>query len=278
MPLLPCAWNIAGLKRARQGTKLTSSGESNKPTTICKVTMPKILTWNTLKALRERAAFVKAIEFDACALQECEADVLREEMTSLSVPSAKLPHKHVALLSPHEVYDFEVHPEYSNSIGGVVDAPVPFYFVSLWTWNNSGKKGYGKPFFSSYPAMANKMVSYFFERRQGLPFVVAGDFNMSTGYISPAANEAIKLCAENIERWKSELGIVSAYHRYTGDELGLERHKTWHVTDRQAAKGQIPHHIDYIFGPSEAEVSLCRMGGRWGSDHSQLIAEIEFPH
>jgi len=37
--------------------------------------MAKILTWNTQKALGKRAAFIKAVDFDACALQECEANV-----------------------------------------------------------------------------------------------------------------------------------------------------------------------------------------------------------
>jgi hypothetical protein len=136
--------------------------------------MTKILTWNTKKALNRNSAFVEAIAFDACALQECEADVLRQKMTSISVPTQNQSHKHVALLSPHEVYDFDTHPKFCNSVGGVLDAPEPFYFVSLWTWNNSGAKN-GNSWFSSYPKMANEMVSYFHERRQGLPFVVAGE-------------------------------------------------------------------------------------------------------
>ena len=237
--------------------------------------MTKILTWNTQKALNRRSAFVKAVSFDACALQECEANVLRQEMTSISVSARNQSHKHIALLSPHEVYDFDTHPEFGNSVGGVVDAPEPFYFVSLWTWNNSGTKS-GKSWFSSYPKMANEMVSFFHERRQGLPFIVAGDFNMSTGYLSPSANEAISLCEGNVARWNESYDIASVYHRYTGDALGIERHKTWHVTEKQARKGQIPHHIDYIFAPSDAEVSMCRLGETWGSDHSQLIAEFNF--
>ena len=72
-----------------------------------------------------------------------------------------------------------------------------------------------------------------------------------------------------------ELGLVSAYHRYTGEPHGIERTPTHYWRWQETS----PFHIDYCFVPRSWRIERVEVGGfdEWKelSDHRPLIVDVD---
>jgi exodeoxyribonuclease-3 len=110
--------------------------------------------------------------------------------------------------------------------------------------------------------------------------VVAGDANNSVVWDKPgkASNFA------NLAAALGSKGLVSAYHRHRGVELGAEGEPTLYWRDRR--QDGLRYHIDYCFIPEPwlPAVTEVRVGdferwvGRGLSDHVPVIVELDTAH
>jgi len=105
------------------------------------------------------------------------------------------------------------------------------------------------------------------------PTVVAGDFNNSKVWDEPGKPRNWMNTVEAMERH----GLVSAYHRFFGEEQGEESRATlwwkW-STDKH-------FHIDYCFVPADWDITQVWVGGPddWlrkgdGSDHAPVVVDL----
>jgi endonuclease/exonuclease/phosphatase family metal-dependent hydrolase len=100
--------------------------------------------------------------------------------------------------------------------------------------------------------------------------VILGDFNASGGFRS----------SRNVRNWKellgltNELGLISAYHEYTGESFGGEKLHTHFQRGSDA-------HLDYCFIPQawRSKIAKVTVGSseEWRSlsDHMPLIVDIK---
>lgn len=104
------------------------------------------------------------------------------------------------------------------------------------------------------------------------PLVVAGDFNHSASF-----DEKLRPRRrfERSNRVLEQAGLVSAYHRSTGEGFGEESKQTlWFAGGRH-------RHIDFVYVPSSWEVRTVWLGdqagwnhARTGSDHAPVVVDV----
>ena len=98
------------------------------------------------------------------------------------------------------------------------------------------------------------------------PTVIAGDMNCYKGQ----SGETKRYSIQAIFDFLSEMGIVSAYHDQTGEELGKENSATYY----HQFKENLPFFIDYTF--SNLPLKSYKLG-EWNksiSDHVSQFIEI----
>ena len=103
-----------------------------------------------------------------------------------------------------------------------------------------------------------------------LPMVAAGDFNSS-----PCVQGQERASRRFVERMRDELGLVSAYHHFTGEAPGEETRATYYHYWKESN----PFHIDYCFLPETwmdrlTGVEVGTFGGWRQSDHRPLTVDI----
>ena len=141
----------------------------------------------------------------------------------------------------------------------VVHAPQPlFVFVGVWT-----HPPYNKVAWSAMTACVTAA--------DGLPVVAAGDFNSS-----PRVQGQERDSERFLERMRDELGLVSAYHHFTGEAPGEETSATYYHHWKESN----PFHIDYCFLPETwmdrlAGVEVGTFGGWPQSDHRPLTVDFD---
>ncbi|MCY3657235.1 MAG: hypothetical protein OXG95_11595 [Chloroflexi bacterium] len=208
----------------------------------------------------ESLGLLNRLGADLVALQECRrpdghdasviwrGDYLRQGSAVVST-SAALP-----------IEALEIPLLHSTVVPVVVQASEPFMFVSVWTHPR-----YHEVAWDAMRSCATEA------HRLGVPIVAAGDFNVSPG-VGGQERTALRF----VERMRDELGLVSAYHHFTGDALGEEASDTHYWLFKQSR----PFHIDYCFLP---EAWLDRLTGvevgtfeDWTqSDHRPLTVDLE---
>ncbi len=220
----------------------------------------RVTSWNCYKGKRvdSTVGLLAPLRADLVTLQECR----RPDGESTSVIwRGKYPLQGVAVVSTQPELRLEpvdipsLHP---TVVPVIVHAPKPFMFVGVWTH---------KPF----NPVAWKAMSACFAKADGLPVVAAGDFNSSPGVIG---QELTSL--RFLKRMQDELGLVSAYHHFYGEEPGDETRASYYHLWNESK----PFHIDYCFVP---ESWLDRLVGMeignftdWPeSDHRPLTVDIK---
>ena len=118
-----------------------------------------------------------------------------------------------------------------------------------------------------------RAVGLWAERIVEQPTIIAGDFNANACWDHqhrPDRNFSA------LARRLGELGLVSAYHAFFGEELGNESRATFHLYRHKDR----PFHLDYCFIPKSwlprlrsVEVGSRRKWGKW-SDHLPVIADL----
>ena len=101
------------------------------------------------------------------------------------------------------------------------------------------------------------------------PALFLGDFNLWVGL----QNASLADRSRRIHQKISSYGLQSAYHKYTGDEIGKEEHLTW-----EGSNGNT--HIDFIFASSDMEIYQAVIEhpprrARKYRDHSAVVATFK---
>ena len=123
--------------------------------------------------------------------------------------------------------------------------------------------------FTSYHRILMESLARFCPAACTVPTIFAGDLNTSTGVRNQ--EESHPAFVEKA----AELGLVSAYHRQTGERFGRESTPTYLDGSRKG----MGFHIDYCFVSGDLlESTRVRIPrpGEWpsGSDHLPVIAEV----
>lgn len=142
-----------------------------------------------------------------------------------------------------------------------VDGPRSFSLLAVWTQKEAG-----------YVRGMEQVLSGYADLFSGGPVVVAGDLNSNAIWNrKDRGYNHSDLVGE-----LADLGLVSGYHAYFGEEHGQESRPTHHWRRNPEA----PYHIDYCFVPSGwieelecVEVLDLPEGSRL-SDHLPLVVQF----
>jgi exodeoxyribonuclease III len=231
----------------------------------------RLITWNCrVGGFRRKAQYVATLRRDILAVQEVEpiddATVFAGDTEPTfrdRVGDPNYPRRAIGTFS------------YTDTILRPVDREAPlfsfrryeathrglsFNVVAVWPWQTKSVK-------TAYRQVHEGLVlhaRWIGER----PTVVLGDFNANASFKGKNWPDLAALL--------SQLGLVSAYHQYFGQEPGQERCPTYFHRCRQDA----PFHLDYCFIPRDwvPSVSSVQVGAYadWHkiSDHVPLIVDL----
>jgi endonuclease/exonuclease/phosphatase family metal-dependent hydrolase len=217
----------------------------------------RIATWNIQKGLDGYWAALEALAADVITVQECGADTEAQAADRSGWTccwQSGTWHKGLAVMahSPYAIVEREEQEPWAVSV--IVDGPTRFRFIGFWAMT---EKDVG----FTYTRQATRMIGVLPD--DGLPTVVAGDFNASK---SPQH-------LRNVERLR-ERGLVSAYHRNHGTEhADVEEHPTSYFLWQR----ERPHHMDFVFLPREWSIDGVEVGtfeaytAAGSSDHVPVV-------
>ena len=139
-----------------------------------------------------------------------------------------------------------------------IAAPQPFVFVGVWTH-------------PPYNKVAWEAMSACDAASDGLPVVAAGDFNSS-----PSVQGQKTASTEFLKRMQCELGLISAYHHFSGEDYGSETCASFYFQWKESA----PYHLDYCFVPEGwknrlAGVEVGTFEDWPQSDHRPLTVDLK---
>ena len=218
----------------------------------------RVTTWNRPRAeIEDSRALLARLSADLVALQECR----RPDGDSPSVIwRGDLEQQGAAVVSTSPALPIEaieipsLHP---TVVPVVVQAPQPFVFVGVWTHPD-------------YNVVAWEAMTACVAAADGMPVVAAGDFNSSPRVVGQE-----RASPRFLQCMRDELGLVSAYHHFHGEDLGAETRATYYHQWNESK----PFHLDYCFLP---ETWLGRLAGvevesfaAWPqSDHRPLTVDL----
>ena len=221
----------------------------------------RVTSWNCFCGdVSRRLSELAPLRSDLITLQECS----RPASDSASVIwRGTLPSKGVAVVSTEATLrlEFVEIPSLHSTVVPVrVQAPQPFVFVGVWTHPDP-----------DYNTVAWEAMKACVAAADGLPVVAAGDFNSS-----PSVKGQERASPRFLQRMQDELGLVSAYHHFSGESHGEETRASYYHGWNESA----PFHIDYCFVP---EAWVDRLTGvkvgsftNWRqSDHRPLTVDID---
>jgi exodeoxyribonuclease III len=145
-------------------------------------------------------------------------------------------------------------------ISTVVTEPEHFRFVAFWAMTPRYAK-------YSYTRQATRLIEWL--PADGLPTVVAGDFNASKSIAH----------LRNVARL-GERGLASAYHRY---HRVRHEDKEAHPTSYWLWSAERPFHMDFIFIPTDWDIESVDIGtfddfpARGLSDHVPVAVTVRPP-
>jgi exonuclease III len=208
----------------------------------------RLATWNCQTGLESNWGAVEALDADVLVVQECGPET-REQVAAQDgwtcEPQPGGYGKGLAILarSPYKIETRE--PSEPFFVSTVISGPERFRFVGFWAMTPKFT-GY------SYTRQATRMIEQLPD--DGLPTVVAGDFNASKS----------QRHLRNVRRL-ADLGLVSAYHAYHDlDHSAAEVHPTSYFQWQESR----PHHMDFVFVPMKWRIRAVEVGTF--KDYSQL--------
>lgn len=222
----------------------------------------RVTTWNCSrgKDVDGVLALLAPLRADLVTLQECR----RPDCESSSVIwRGKNPHQGAAVITTQVAWRLEsvdIPSLHSTVVPAVVHAPEPFLFVGVWTHPD-----YNEVAWKAMSACIAKA------KRLELPMVAAGDFNSS-----PRVTGQELSSPRLHRRMRNELGLVSAYHHHSAEDLGMEKHATYYHHWKESA----PFHLDYCLVPEEwvhrlAGVEVGPFEAWPQSDHRPLTVDLK---
>lgn len=219
-------------------------------------------TWNCQTSLGSKWDAVEALNADVLAIQECGPNT-RDQVTGHDGWTCEWQmgtYRNGLAVLAHAPYRIEIREEPSEPffVSTVVSGPDRFRFVSFWART---------PTFvgDEYPRQAARLIDQL--QHDGIPIVIAGDFNASS------RNEDH---LGNVEILRSR-GLVSAYHSFHG----IAHTDAWNdATSYHHRREANPHHMDYVFVPAHWSIKFVEVGtyqdfpGKGLSDHAPVVVTV----
>ena len=181
-----------------------------------------------------------------------------------------LPNKGLAVVSygDYRVTLSRTHdPDITEAAPVRVRGPHSFFVLGLWARRHP-RTTVSR---SDYPAQLERALFRYRRQLRSHPAIVAGDFNHFPDMSRPGRDGF-----KSIGRTLDDLGLVSAYHKYHGLELGDEGHATHYWLYRPNSG----FHYDYCFIPREWRIRSVRVGSydQWVasglSDHVPMTVDV----
>jgi hypothetical protein len=139
------------------------------------------------------------------------------------------------------------------------------FMLGLWTLADRPHR---------YVKAAIRAVEMYRDQIDGKPAVLAGDFNSNAIW-----NRKTAWARDHkyLVAMLAEMGMVSAYHAFFGEEHGGEATPTFHLYHHESR----PFHLDYCFVPVSWTVQAVSVGAYadWAdaSDHRPLVVDVTPP-
>ncbi|HSS93899.1 MAG TPA: hypothetical protein VLR46_07910 [Candidatus Dormibacteraeota bacterium] len=223
----------------------------------------RIVVWNARMGFGRKHDALVQLEPDVAIVPECSARI--DAATGGSVWVGSIPSKGLSVFAYGD-YRVSLDQTYDDSIKEVapvwVAGPHPFFLLAVWSMPPYGE------------AVQRALVKYAPMIRSGWT-VVAGDFNQNTCFDKPNRARNHSRTVELL----NDLGLTSAYHRFSGVNHGAETETTLYWSGRPGDRSV--YHIDYCFVPKPWAERLhsVSLGSRaeWGrmSDHVPLVVDVE---
>jgi endonuclease/exonuclease/phosphatase family metal-dependent hydrolase len=219
----------------------------------------RLATWNCQPGLEAHWDAIDELDADVLAIQEARAgtpDLVaqHEGWTCIWREGKYFPGLAVLVREPFEIETEE--PSEPFAISALVTGPERFRFINFWAMTPDNVGGL------SYTQQARRIIEQL--PREGVPTVVAGDFNHSK---HPPH-------LENVRELNAR-GLVSAYHsHHSADHLDEEKEMTRYGggPDKRA------YHIDLVFVPDSWAITNVEVGTydpeRLRGDHVPVVVTI----
>lgn len=234
----------------------------------------RIVSWNCNGALRNKFELILDYNADLYIIQECENPVdsghkKYQDWAANYLWIGDTKNKGLAIFARSDIklkkLDWSHHYE-GHTIKHFLPCSVnqEFDLLAVWTHrNNSPNFGYIGQFWKYLQLNKHQLNRA----------IIAGDFNSNVIW-------------DQWDRWWNhsdvvkelkEIGIESAYHRFTGESQGQEKNATLYFQ----RKLERPYHIDYIFGSNELLDKLKHLEigqvSNWlpSSDHMPILCDFD---
>ena len=220
----------------------------------------RLATWNCQSGLDANWEELEKLAADVVAVQECGSST--PEQAAARGWSCEWQHgtyhKGLVVLarSPYEIDVREDSEPFAVSV--IISGPTRFRFVGFWAMSPKAAR-------YTYTRQATRLIERLPE--DGLPTVIAGDFNASKS----------RAHLINVERLGG-LDLVSAYHvHHTVEHSGEEEHPTSYFLWNENRK----FHMDFVFVPRAWNIERVDVGTfedytlRRLSDHVPVIVTVE---
>jgi endonuclease/exonuclease/phosphatase family metal-dependent hydrolase len=222
----------------------------------------RLATWNSQTGLDSNWGAIEVLDADVLVVQECgagtPAQAASHEGWTCEWQAGRW-EKGLAVLarSPYRLVSREPSEPLEPFISTVISGPERFRFVGFWAMTPKSV-GY------EYPEQATRLIERLPD--DGLPTVVAGDFNASKS----------EAHLRNVQSLAAR-GLVSAYHAFHHlDHSGVEVDATSYFQWSESR----PYHMDFVFVPAAWPIDSVEVGtfadypGRGLSDHVPVIVSI----
>ena len=218
----------------------------------------RLTTWNCSRGtVDECLSRTEPLDADLLTLQECKPPSRNDPAVLWGGIETNLGTTVISRRTDLELEPLVIPSLHPTVVAVVAQGPTPFLFVGVWTH-------------APYIDVARASMTACMAAARGLPVVAAGDFNVSPA-VSGTRQDALRFLG-----WmRDELGLVSVYHRFSGETPGEETHPTYfhHWAESK------PFHIDYCFVPESwsSRISGVEVGSfaEWRtSDHRPLTVEL----
>lgn len=226
----------------------------------------KLATWNLQRGLTSNWGVVEELGADVLTVQECgpktEEQAAERDGWTCKWQVGRYPSrpKGLAVLARYSYKIETLERSEPCLISTLISGPdgLRFRFVGFWGMSPVQEDGT-----DSYAQQATDLIEQLPD--DGLPTVVAGDFNASWG------NEHHRRNAANLAARR----LVSAYNSFYNVEPGVP---TLHPTSYHKKDVLDPHHMDYVFVPEVWPIQSVRIGAfddyRRLSDHVPVLVTI----
>jgi exodeoxyribonuclease III len=223
----------------------------------------RLATWNSERGVARNWDTIKGLDADVLTVQEAEPNtkgfVEGNDGWTCEWQVGRY-RKGVAVLARNPYKIEGVEQPGRTFLSTIINGPddLRFRFVGFWAMTPNAPD-------DSYPSQAGNLILSI--PRDGVPTVVAGDFNASSRNAHHLTNVAML----------SSRSIVSAYHAFHG----IEHTDPWeHPTSYHQWNRDRPFHMDYIFVPSQWPLQAVEVGtfedyaAMKLSDHVPIIVTV----